>query len=124
MMKNKRSPLEQLRQEKEILRQECADGEARLSEHWTYISHNAGSLAFNSIVNTVARKLGFGGFKDDSQDQETTASTGFAQSAFNGLLAYYPLIWEFVQPMLIRFAIRKFKSLFTRKKKKKKDDED
>ena len=46
------------------------------------------------------------------------------QMAWSGLMAYDPLVWEMVQPLLWRFAVKKVKSLFSGKKKKKRKDDD
>lgn len=126
MMRNKLTPLEELRQEKAIARRECAESEERLGEHWTYLSDNAGPLLFHSAVNTVLRQFGFGP-KEKSKFKDTD-SDGVAHSGLLGtLMAYYPVVWEIVQPMLLRFVIRKIKSIFSGKKRKKRrgcDDDD
>lgn len=120
-MKNKLNPLEELRQEKVILRKECAESEERLAEHWSYLSDNAGSLLFQSAMNAVLRKFGFGGLSSDrKQEEETSTSNSF----IGGLSAYYPVIWDLVQPLLWRFIVKKVKSIFSGKKKKRKDDDD
>ncbi len=126
MKNNSISPLDELRQEKEIVRRECKESEERLAEQWNYLSDNAPSLLLNGAVNGIASWLGFGsrvGQKSKEQEHETESS-GFMQNILGGLTAYYPLIWEMVQPMLWRFAIKKVKSLFTKKKKKKRSDDD
>lgn len=121
MTKNKLTPLELLRQEKEVAKRECVESEARLAEHWSYLSDNASSLIFQSAINGVLRHFGFGP-KEKNKDGE---SSGIANNGFLGAFtAYYPVIWELVQPMLIRFVIRKVKSIFSRKKNKKQRDED
>ena len=125
-MKNKNRLLDELRQEKAILRQECAESEARLSEHWEYLSDNAPLLIINSAVSGVTSWMGFGGKQNKEKEAEVSESTGVLQTAWSGVMAYYPLVWEIVQPLLWRFAVKKIKSLFSGKKKKrwKDDDED
>ncbi|MDH6308427.1 hypothetical protein M2451_000738 [Dysgonomonas sp. PFB1-18] len=126
MKNNSISPLDELRQEKEIVRRECKESEERLTEQWNYLSDNAPTLLLNGAVNGIASWLGFGtriGQKPKEQERDTESS-GFMQNMLGGLTAYYPLIWEMVQPMLWRFAIKKVKSLFTKKKKKKRSDDD
>lgn len=118
MMKNRLTPLEELRQEKELVRLECKEGEERLSEHWAYLSDNAGSLIFQSTINSVLSVFGFGGSsKSKKRQKETSTSSGL----LSGLTAYYPVIWEIVQPIIWRFVIKKLKSIFSGKKKKEKD---
>lgn len=115
MMKSRLTPLEELRQEKELVRLECKEGEERLSEHWAYLSDNAGSLIFQSTINSVLSVFGFGGSsKSKKRQEETSTSSGL----LSGLTAYYPVIWEIVQPIIWRFVIKKLKSIFSGKKKK------
>lgn len=127
MTRNRINPLEELRLEKEIVRREVAESENRLAGHWDYLSDNAMPLILNSVIHGVAAMFGFGRRKeqkDTRETEESVGSSGFIQNVFNGVMAYYPLIWEIAQPMLIRFFVNKIKSLFTRKKKKRKNDDD
>ncbi|MBK5720072.1 hypothetical protein JGH11_04225 [Dysgonomonas sp. Marseille-P4677] len=123
MIKNELTPLELLRQEKAIVRRECAEGEDRLAEHWVYLSNNASSLILQSVTNTVLRKFGFG-HKEDAKEESSSSNSGFAQGLLSNLTTFYPVIWEIVQPLLFRFAIRKIKSIFSGKKKKRCRDYD
>lgn len=129
MMKNKVSPLDELRQEKEIVKREVAESEDRLAEHWAYLSDNAPSLLFNSAINGIAGWFGFGHKAEPKRLQESDDAEGASgilanlQGVFGNLSAYFPLVWEIAQPMLLRYAVNKIKSLFTRKKKKKKNDD-
>ncbi|MDR1090910.1 MAG: hypothetical protein LBL79_07515 [Prevotella sp.] len=123
-MKNKNRLLDEIRQEKEILRRECAEGKTRLLEHWTYLSDNAPLLLINSAASGIAGWLGFGGKENKEKGTEVSEPAGLAQTAWSGLMAYYPLVWEIVQPLLWRFAVKKMKSLFSGKKKKKRRDDD
>lgn len=131
MTKNKINPLEELRREKEIVRREVAESEGRLADHWLYLSDNAMPLILHSTINGISGMLGLGfriGQKNIRREKEETeaetGSTGIIQSLYNNLVMYCPLVWEIAKPMLIRFAIRKIKSLFTRKKNKKRKDDD
>lgn len=130
MKKNKISPLEELRQEKVMVKKEVEECEDRLAESWLYLTDNAGSLLLQGAVNGILHKFGFGGShkKIEAEDREHEGtSSGIGHGIINTLSAYSPMIWEMVQPMLIQFAVNKFKSIFTRKKKKKKkrkDDDD
>lgn len=129
-MKNKLSPLDELRQEKEIVKRECIESEDRLLDQWSYLSDNAGSLIFNGLVNSIVGKLGFsnriGGSqaKEKDEEQQDSSPLGIFHNVVNGVSAYYPLIWEIVQPMLWRYAMKKVKSIFSGKKKKKRKDDD
>ncbi|MFV0417388.1 MAG: hypothetical protein ACK5KT_01485 [Dysgonomonas sp.] len=127
MMKNKTNPLEELRREKEIVRREVAESEARLGDRWSHLSDNAVPLLLNAAVHGIAGMFGFGHRserKDARQIEGAEGSGGIFQTVFNSLVTYYPLIWEVAQPMIIRFVINRIKSLFTRKKKRKRKDDD
>lgn len=120
-MRNKLTPLQELRQEKAIARQECAESEERLAGHWSYLSDNAGSLLLKSAINAVLHQFGFGSKEKAKEDD----SNRIVHSGLLGnLIAYYPIVWEIVQPMLFRFVIKKIKSIFSGKKKKKRRDDD
>lgn len=121
MMKSRLTPLEELRQEKELVRLECKESEKRLSEHWVYLSDNAGSLIFQSTINSVLSIFGFGGSSKSKKRQEENPTSS---SLLSGLTAYYPVLWEIAQPIIWRFAIKKLKSIFSGKKKKEKDKDD
>lgn len=127
MMKTKMNPLEELRQEKEIVRREVAESEERLGDQWAHLSDNAVPLLLNAAVHGIAGMFGFGRRaeqKDARRIEEPEGPSGIFQTVFNSLITYYPLIWEIAQPMIIRFVINRIKSLFTRKKKKKRKDDD
>lgn len=116
-MKNKNRLLDEIRREKEVLRRECAESETRLSEHWEYLSDNAPSLLINNAASGIAGWLGFGGKESKDKGTEASEPAGLVQTVWSGLMAYYPLVWEIVQPLLWRFAVKKIKSLFSGKKK-------
>lgn len=126
-MKTKMNPLEELRQEKEIVRREVAESEERLGDHWAHLSDNAVPLLLNAAVHGIAGMFGFGRRieqKDTRKVEEPEGPVGIFQTIFNSLVTYYPLIWEIAQPMILRFVINKIKSLFTRKKRRKRKDDD
>lgn len=123
MKTNKVSPLEELRIEREIVRQQCAESEDRLAEQWDYLSDNAGSLLLNAAVSNITGLFGFGHKSHKSSDTKQIAQ---AASSGNGIMSmlssYYPLIWDIAQPLIWKFAMNKIKSIFTKKNKKGKDD--
>ncbi|MFT3993915.1 MAG: hypothetical protein QM660_06380 [Dysgonomonas sp.] len=132
MKQNEVTPLEALRREKEILRGECREGEDRLAGHWNYVSNNIGSLLFSSAISSIRNKLGFGSSSSKTEDNEdetsSNSSHGVLKGVLGGLLAASPFLWEMLQPMIMNYAMTKFKSMFSKKKKKKKkkssDDDD
>ncbi len=123
-MKNEISPLEELRQEKEIVRREIKVYEDRLAEKWEYLSDNAPSLLFNAALSGIIGWFGFGNKVESKDKKEGMGSSGITHSLLSGLMAYYPLIWDIAKPMLWKYAVRKVISLFTSKKKKGKKDND
>lgn len=129
MKQNNITPLEALRNEKEILKNECSESEERLAEHWNYMTNNVGSLLFTSALTSIRNKLGFGPSKhDDEESEESSGSSGVLKGVLGGLLAASPFLWEMTQPMIMGYIMKKIKSLFSKKKKKKKksseDDDD
>jgi len=125
-MKSKLSPLEELRREKEIILRECEMSEYRLKDQFSYLSDNAVSLLFNSAVNGIIGKLGFSnriGKSKEKEEEHDNGALGFLQGFAGNITSYLPLIWEIAQPVIWRFAMKKIKSIFSRKKKKKDDDD-
>lgn len=123
MKQNKISPLQSLRQEKQLLREDCQELEQELTYHWTYVKHNIGSLILSSAVSGVMHKFGFGKTNTDDSNAIEASGASMFQNVMNALLASSPLIFEMAKPMLTGFLIDKVKSIFTRKKKKKKDND-
>lgn len=125
MTQNKISPLEQLRLEKEAAKLEVAESEDRLSGQWDYMRSNLSTLIVNGIIDSTLK--GFG-LKSSKNESETTGESnsrevqppGIFKSLLGGFAAVTPLVWELAQPMLMNFALRKIKSIFTGDKKKKK----
>ncbi|WP_029905463.1 hypothetical protein [Prevotella sp. 10(H)] len=129
MKKNKLTPLDELRREKAIVKRECAESEDRLAGQWLYFSDNAGSLIFHSVVNVVLRQFGFGHkAKSREEEDDSNSGGGVMHGLLSSLKAYYPVLLEILQPVLLGFVVKKIKSAFTSKKKKKRkyyyDDED
>lgn len=126
MKQNKITPLEQLRQEKEMAKQEVLDSEARLSGQWVYMRNNLSVLLVNSVIDTTLKGFGLRASKSDSDQDENKdkdlQSPGIFKSVLGSVAAISPLIWELVQPMLMSFALRKVKSIFSGSKKKKGKD--
>ncbi|MDR0825166.1 MAG: hypothetical protein LBN74_08740 [Prevotella sp.] len=118
-MKTKLTPLEELRREKEIVRRECAESGYRLAEHWSYLSNNVGSLLFQSGVDAILKKFGFGSTQSRKEDEAPASN-----NLLGTLNTYYPVVWEIVQPLLWNYLIKKIKSIFSGKKKKKRRNDD
>lgn len=125
-MKNDLTPIEKLREEKARLACECAEQEERLLGRVGYVRNNFGRLLIGSVFSSS--KSGFadifslfmGGKKAQSKqsDEDDGEGESSALKFSPMLMGAVPVIWEIVQPMLIGLAVKKIKSLFTKKKKK------
>ncbi len=126
MKQNKISPLEQLRLEKEIAKRAVAESEDRLSGQWEYMRSNLSTLLVNGLIDSTLKGFGLKSSKNDhitpkaENNNEGIQPPGIFKSILGGFAAVSPLIWELAQPMLMNFAMRKIKSIFTGDKKKKK----
>lgn len=125
MSKDKQpTALEILRAEKWELKKKYLADEEKLVQNWDYLSNNVGSIFFNTILSSA--KSVIVGSTDRAKESIPTPfgqSSPF-QSVFSGLTASLPMLWEIAQPMLLNFAVKKIKSLFTSKKKKKRKQAD
>jgi hypothetical protein len=114
-MKTKLSALEELRIEKSKLAEACAEDKKRLLQDVDYAKSNWGRLLagsfFSSTKNGISDAFALVSGKSNSAD---SPSFNLRQT----LLSATPLVWKFIQPMLIRMLLRKVKSIFTRKKRK------
>ena len=119
MMENKMTPLEQLRQEKVIAKREVNESEDRLAVHWNYLHDNLGALLLNGAVNAAFKGLGFkSSHKEETVAKSKVQSPSLFKTVLGGLTAASPLIWELAQPMLMGYAMKKIKSIFSGKKKR------
>lgn len=126
MNKNKElTPLQQLRQNKREIKKQFKEDEERIASNWKYLTHNTGSVFFNTIFAGSKRLLESKGGEERIQTPFGSIGSSFSSIA-SGLASSLPMVWEFVQPMLIGFVVKKIKGLFTSKKKKRKkaSDED
>lgn len=119
MNKNELSPIERLRLEKRELKVLYLKDEQNLSEDWEYLTHNFSSLALHSLVGGVTSAF--------SKSNEDGESGGFINNlvrgestsmVFSSLTAIAPLVWGIAQPLLLKYAIKKIKGIFSSKKKK------
>ena len=126
MKQNKISPLEELRLEKEIARREVAESEDRLSGQWEYMRSNLSTLLVNGLIDSTLKGFGLKSSKSDqpatkADSNEGIQSPSIFKSILGGFAAVSPLVWELAQPMLMNFAMRKIKSIFTGDKRKRKN---
>lgn len=118
-MKSKLSALEELRLEKARLTNECAEEKEQLLYNLEYTKGNVGRLLINSLFSSTKSGVSdiFSSFSGKDKDSKNSTS-GIGSM----VMSIAPLIWEMIQPMIITFAFKKVKSVFTRKPKKKKSD--
>lgn len=129
MKNNKLSAMDELRQEKMRLAEECASQEKRLRETLDFAKGNFGSLLLGSVFSSTKSGLSgimslFGGGKSSSKvknkDDEDESSSSSGSWLMPMLVSATPLVWEIVQPMLVGMVLDKVKSLFMPSKKKRK----
>jgi hypothetical protein len=105
-MKNKLSPLEQLRYEKEELETLFAEQEMRISDKFSYLGNHWGGMLMRSIFSPKHSGSGTSAKASGIISNITNSST-------------LPVVWNFVQPYLIGMATNKVKGFFFNRKKKK-----
>lgn len=127
-MKNKLSPLDELRLEKKRLRNECDKYEQKLYCSWEYGKENFGRLALGSIVSSVQNGIAnifskFAGNKNNSKKEQEYSenaeqhSSSITSQMFLGVM---PLVWEMIQPIVIGILTKKVKSFFSGEEKSQK----
>lgn len=115
-MRTKLSAIEELRLEKRKLMEECKLYEDDIKSKSAYIKDNFGHLMLNSIVSST--KNGFAGLTSSGSKKKKDKSDN-AFGIGSAFATFTPIIWEVLQPFLIGIAVKKAKSIFTRKIKKK-----
>lgn len=119
MIQNELTPLDELRQEKAVLKQEFLDSEERLANQWSYVRQNIGSIIFYNSMKGLGRQFGL--VKKGSSTESVSTSSGFMSNMYSSFQAYGPMIWEITKPLLMKYAFKKMKSIFSSDKKKRKD---
>lgn len=122
MIQNELTPLDELRQEKAVLKQEFLDSEERLTNQWSYVRQNIGSIIFYNSMKGLGRQFGL--VKKGNSTESVSSSSGFMSNMYSSFQAYGPMIWEITKPLLMKYAFKKMKSIFSSDKKKKKDKDD
>ncbi|MEN9918640.1 MAG: hypothetical protein RL662_1076 [Bacteroidota bacterium] len=112
MMKIKLSALEELRQEKARLIHECAVEKQKVLHNLDYAKKNFGTLFLNSALTST--KSSVADLFSGSSAKVSKKSQGFGDL----LLSFTPVLWNVAQPMLIGLAIKKIKSLVTKRSKR------
>lgn len=122
MIQNELTPLDELRQEKAVLRQEYVESEERLTNQWSYVRQNIGSIIFYNSMKGLGRQFGL--VKKEGSTESVSSSSGFMSNMYSSFQAYGPMIWEITKPLLMKYAFKKIKNIFSSDKKKKNKNND
>lgn len=113
--------LQQIHKEKLALKQCYLQEEEKIADDFDYLQDNWGRLLVHSALNSAKGFIGLPTAKSSSKGEDYQ-SNKIQQFSSVGLTVI-PMMWELVQPFLIKYGVNKIKSFFTKKKKKKKDVE-
>lgn len=113
-MKNKLSPIEELRAERLRLRIELTKHEANIKNNFTYVKSNWGSMLLSSIFSPSPNS------EKSSNDLYTGNSKGLnnLSSLYSKISGVAPVIWDIAQPILLGMITKKVSSFFFGKKSK------
>lgn len=117
------TPLQELRLEKAILKEQCSEKEQHIGSSFSYIYNNITSLTISTIGGSIGRKVGLIQPKKQSysplarikNDLNLSSSTTIRETVLNGLKLTYPII----KPIVYSFVISKIKGVFGLKRKRK-----
>lgn len=118
---SKNNILQQIHKEKLELKQSYLQGEEKIADNFNYLQDNWGKLLMHSALNSAKGFIGLPTSTNRGKSEEYQ-SNKIQQFSSVGLTVI-PMMWELVQPFLIKYGVNKIKSFFTKKKKKKKDVE-
>lgn len=118
-MKNRLSPMKQLKADKERLQALCNEQEVNIHNQIAYGGSHLGSLLLKTI---------FSGKKDKTTHKKD-GTVSIAQNGFSSITKdIWPIAWSIAQPYLIGLITKKVKDLFVggfkRKKKQSKKKKD
>lgn len=115
-MKNKLTPLEELRLERCRLKNECTEYEERLQGHFDYAKNNFGRLTVDSVFSSAKSGIDdlfslVSGKKQTSQNDlgNNKPSSSLATQLF---LSAAPFVWTMAKPMIMKMVFKKVTSLF------------
>lgn len=122
------TPLEQLISDKQRLEEACRVHEQKLSDDFSYVQENAGSLILSGISSMLFPSAKSNTKKEASPGIMASAASAATHSLSLGLSDYlsiakgiFPFAWDIAQPFLFTWGIKKAKNWFThllfRKKK-------
>lgn len=121
-MHKKRKPIDILRAERTKYKKAYQKEEAVLAEKWKYVNDNLTSLAASSLINGFMSSFGFGGSHASKEtalanNAENRPGINLLKTVTGVAMTSLPLVWDFVQPLILRSVIKKIKGLFSQKKK-------
>lgn len=108
---SKPSPLEELRQRKLILKQECLQDEERFFKAVDGFKSSWKGILLNSIFSSP-KSMALSLFSSSRNKKAQTNDT--SGSLFQKLL---PMLWTVLQPILMKMVMNKIKDLFARTNK-------
>lgn len=106
----KLSPLEELRQRKAVLQEECRQDEERFFNVVDNVRHNWKSLLIGSVFSSSKSFVG-------SLLSSAKGDSGFSGSSGGVFQKMLPLAWTVLQPILMKIVLNKIKNFFVKTKK-------
>lgn len=106
----KLSPLDELRQRKAVLQQECRHDEERFFNAVDNVRHNWKSLLIGSVFSSSKSLVGL--LLSSTKGDKGLSSLG--GGVFQKML---PLAWTLLKPILMKMAMNKIKNFFVKTKK-------
>lgn len=120
---NPQTPLEKLISDKRRIRQQCVIQEQKLSDDFSYIQENAGSLLLSGVTTLL-----FPNSKSTKKECAPAPAKNDTPLASLGISDYLgiaqgilPMVWDVARPFMITWGIRKAQNWITHllfKKKK------
>lgn len=119
------TPLEKLNFDKERLQQACHTHEEKLSDDFTYLQENAGSLILSGLSSMLFPSTKSNTSKEASSGTPDATSTPGLSLGMSDYLSMakgiLPVAWDIAQPFLFTWGVKKAKNWFShllfRKKK-------
>ncbi len=118
------TPLEKLQADKILLQEACRKQEQKLGESFSYLQENAGSIVLSGLSlllfggNKPSKGKTAGNTAKPAGQKAQNAATPSAALGMGDYLSLAkkltPVLWEIVQPLVVRWGIRKAKKMLAR----------
>ena len=102
--------LQQIHKEKLAHKKSYLEQEEKIAENFNYLQDHWGSLLMQTAFNSFKGFIGL----PTSNSSNKKSDNNTQQMG----LSVIPMLWEIVQPYLIKYGVDKIKGLFSKKKKK------